>query len=298
MPDAAPTVLGPYAGPRTRARAQALVIPRYGYRELLRSKLTLVMLVAGCVMPVLSMIVIYLKHNATFLSLVGSEIGSEIVEEMEMGSDFFLGYMIFQGWIAIFLALWIGPPLIARDTQDNALPLYLSRPISRAGYVGGKLAVLLGPLSLVTWGLGLLVIGFLVAFEGRGWLRLHARDAVALMLGSWALILVLSLIVLAFSALVRRRWVARGALLGSILVLRGLGEAVNEILNTGWGDLIAPTRVMGAVWSGLFGARTWLAFMSDRPAIPTWAAWAMLALVCGLATLVLARRIHAYEVSR
>jgi len=137
----------------------------------------------------------------------------------------------------------VSPPLIARDVQNNALPLYLARPLSRRRYVAGKLAVLIGPLSLITWVFGLVVIAAQVAYES-GWLRENYREAVALVVGGGVLVLVLSLVALAVSALVQRQWVARGVMLGGLLVLRGLGGVINELFETGWGDLFAPTRVV------------------------------------------------------
>lgn len=285
-------IFGPYDGPRTGAWARRLVIPRYAIREILRSKMTLVLLVAGCVVPVLAMAMIYARHNAAVLTMFGSD----FVSELEIGTDFLLGLLHPQAAIAFYLALWIGPPLIARDTQNNALPLYLSRPISRAGYVGGKLAVLLAPLSLVTWVLGGLVIGFQTAFEGMPWLRAHAREAGAFFVSSWVLIVSLSLVVLALSALLRRNWVARGAIFGGMIVLRGVGLVINELFETGWGDLIAPTAVHQTIWADLFGHAAWIELFNDSAAIPVWSAWLMVGLVCTLCLVILARRTRAYEV--
>jgi len=294
MSSAAQPLFGPYHGPRTSGWAQALVIPRYGYREILRSKMTLVLLVSGCVVPVVALLTIYARHNAAVLAIFGSE----VVRELEIGDDFFIGYLLAQAWIAFYLALWIGPPLIARDTQDNALPLYLARPISRAEYAGGKLAILLGPLSLVTWALGLVVFAFQAAFEGMPWLRAHGREGVALVVGSWVLILTLALVVLALSAVVRRSWVARGALFGAVLVSGGVGGTINGLFETGWGDLVSPVRLIDTIWSGLFSHETWFGTISHQPQIPVWTAWAMIGLICAASVLVLARRIQAYEVVR
>src|SRR6185436_698832 len=41
--------------------------------------------------------------------------------------------------------------LIANDRRANALQIYLSKPLTRAEYVFGKLAILMAFLLLVTW---------------------------------------------------------------------------------------------------------------------------------------------------
>ena len=45
----------------------------------------------------------------------------------------------------------VSPSLIAADLSNNALSLYLSRPITRRDYVLGKMAVLAILLSPITW---------------------------------------------------------------------------------------------------------------------------------------------------
>lgn len=293
MNNALSPIFTPYDGPRTTGWSQWLVIPRYAYRDMLHAKATLVLLVLGCVIPALAIGMIYVRHSTDLLSILGPQ----LARELQLDSDFFVAFLMIQSWIAFFLALWIGPPLIARDVQNNALPLYLARPLSRRRYVAGKLAVLIGPLSLITWVFGLVVIGAQVAFES-GWLREHYREAVALVVGAWVLVIVLSLVALAVSALVQRQWVARGAMLGGLLVLRGLGGVINELFETGWGDLFAPTRVFSTIWSDLFGHDTWFGVFSDAPLIPVWSAWLVVGLVCLACLVVLARRIRAYEVVR
>lgn len=284
----------PYAGPLTGAWARALVIPRYAYAELLRSKLTLAMLVGGCVVPAVALATVYARHNATVLAVFGGD----IARELQLDSDFFVGYLFLQACVAFFLALWIGPPLIARDVRDNALPLYLARPLSRAAYVGGKLLVLLGPLSLVTWGFGLVILGAQTAFDGVAWLREHAGEALALVVGSWALILPLALGVLAVSAVLRRTWAARGVIFGGVIVLRGVAAVINELFGTGWGEIVAPTSVAYAIWADLMGHAAWFGVIDARPGIPAWAAWSAVALWTGLSVVVLARKVRAYEAVR
>lgn len=56
-----------------------------------------------------------------------------------------------QGIFVFFVTIYIGAGLIANDRRANALQVYLSRPLTRAEYVAGKLAILFLFLVAVTW---------------------------------------------------------------------------------------------------------------------------------------------------
>lgn len=59
-------------------------------------------------------------------------------------------FLAVELWFSMVLIVLVGPNLISRDLRYNALPLYLSRPLRRIDYFLGKLAVIVGILSLVT----------------------------------------------------------------------------------------------------------------------------------------------------
>jgi ABC-2 type transport system permease protein len=56
-----------------------------------------------------------------------------------------------QQIFAFFITVYVGSGLIANDRRANALQIYLSKPLTRAEYVLGKLAILMAFLLLVTW---------------------------------------------------------------------------------------------------------------------------------------------------
>lgn len=56
-----------------------------------------------------------------------------------------------QGAFVFFVTIWIGAGLIANDRRANALQLYLSKPMTRAEYIAGKLAILFVFLVSVTF---------------------------------------------------------------------------------------------------------------------------------------------------
>lgn len=284
----------PYDGERTSPASQFWVIPRYGYRELFRSRVTLILFVASFFFPLVFLAAIYARQNAQVLAIFGRQFFDDL--KIDAGAHIVLTYA--QSWFAFYLALWAGPPLLGRDMSNNGLPLFLSRPMSRTAYIAGKLMVLLGPLSIVTWVMGILVLLFQASFEGGAWLAANTRLFVAAFVGSWVSILLYSLVALALSALLRRRWMARGAMLGSLFILRGVAGIVNLLFDAHWGSLLSPTEVQVTILSGLFGEDRWFGALEMRPDISTGSAWFVFALLCAACLAVLYRRVRAYEVVR
>ncbi len=56
-------------------------------------------------------------------------------------------FLLAETYVAMVLVLIVGPNLISQDMRFNAMPLYLSRPLTRFDYFAGKL----GP-SARSWG--------------------------------------------------------------------------------------------------------------------------------------------------
>lgn len=56
-----------------------------------------------------------------------------------------------QGAFVFFVTIWVGAGLIANDRRANALQLYLSKPMTSAEYIAGKLAILFLFLVSVTF---------------------------------------------------------------------------------------------------------------------------------------------------
>src|ERR1700677_4819707 len=136
-----------YTGPVTPVGTRVLVLARYAFEEAWSSKIT-VGLFIFCLVPCLvSLLLIYLADNPLARALIGGH-GRET---LTIGAAFFLKVLQTQSWLALVLASWIAPRLITFDLADNALPILLSHPISRFGYVFGKFIALFGSLSLITW---------------------------------------------------------------------------------------------------------------------------------------------------
>lgn len=298
----------PYAGALTPEWSRFLVLPRYALRDVFKSKMFTAAFAACFIYPLVAAIIVYLHHNVNALSMLKVDVRSLV----PINASFFEYLITFQGSLAFLLAVLVGPPLISRDLSNNALPLYLCRPFSRAEYVGGKLAVIGILLSLVTWVPGMIVFLLQSYLEGAGWIVSNAWIAGAIMVGSLVWIVLLGLMALAVSAFVKWRVVASGALLGLFFIPTAFGEIVNTLFLTKMGHLFSPSFLMNNIWKGLFGSfvretgrirgritdplrnNEFVDIVLREP--PLWASWLVLALVCAFCLWLLSRKVRAYEV--
>ncbi|HEV8130811.1 MAG TPA: hypothetical protein VGQ81_06140 [Acidobacteriota bacterium] len=277
-----------YQGPLTPARWRFLILPRYSFRAVFDSRLFVMFFVICFIAPVGAALIIYFKHNINALRAVKVPLD----RMAPINEWFFLGLFNIQNLFSFLLTALVGPGLISPDLANNALPLYLCRPFSRAEYVLGKLSVLVTLLSLITWIPGLALFGLQWSLEGNGWFSENLHIAGAIFLGSWIWILTISLLALALSAWVKWKPVAGALLFGVFFGAAAFGQAINNILYTQWGNLINLGMVMHTVSVWLF-----LGTSTNR-SVPVWSAWLALAIACGFCVMLLARKIRACEVVR
>lgn len=297
-----------YEGATEASRRRFLVIPRYALRDVFKSKLLTTIYIFCFIYPLVAAILVYLHHNANALALLQINVR----ELLPIDRTFFRTFLEVQGAFAFILTVIVAPPLISRDLSNNALPLYLCRPLTRAEYVIGKMSVVVILLSLITWIPGLLIFFFQASLGGFEWLRENLWMTWAIFIGFMIWIILLSLMSLAVSSFLRWRVVASGAILGLFFVPSAFGGIINELFLTRAGKLISLWASMNNIWRGLFGL-----FERDGERIrgtvsnpiynehffdivlrepPLWASGLVIALVCGVSVWLLARKVRAYEV--
>ncbi len=294
-----------YAGKLTPDWSRFLIIPRHAYESIFSSKLFTAFFVICFVPLLLEAILIYLHHNFTALTIFQAS----IKDLLPIDNSFFRAFTYVEGIFAFFLALLIGPPLVARDLRNNALPLYLCRPFSRTEYVMGKMSVILILLSAITWIPQLLLFLFQSYLEGFAWFRANLWIASAIFIGNVVWILLLALLTQTISALVKWRVVASGLLLAIFIIPSAFAEIINLMFQTRWGSLLSLNALMYSVTSGLFGL---FDRVSGTIAIrdfddnvvreitlvepPLWCSWAALFVVCAICLALLSWKVKAYEV--
>jgi len=294
-----------YDGKLTPEWSRFLIIPRHAYESIFSSKLLTAFFVI-CFLPLLlEAILIYLHHNYTALTIMQATVKDLI----PIDNTFFRFWTYFEGFFAFFLALLLGPPLVARDLRNNALPLYLCRPFSRTEYVMGKMSVILILLSTITWIPQLLLFLFQSYLEGFAWFRANLWIASAIIIANFVWIVLLALLTQTISALVKWRVVASGVLLGLFIIPSAFAEIINQLFQTRWGSLLSLGALMKSVTDGLFGLfdrvtgtiaiRGFDGDIVREIALiepPLWCSWAMLFLVCAICLAVLSWKVKAYEV--
>jgi ABC-type transport system involved in multi-copper enzyme maturation permease subunit len=279
----------PYGGSTTPLWTRPLVLARYGLSEAWGSKITVGLAVLALLPCIVDLVLMYLADNPVAKMLVVG--GSKV---LEINEKFFFSMLEIQSWLALVLAAWIAPRLVSFDLGDNALPILLSHPLSRFGYVLGKFIALVISLSYVTW-IPLLVLFVYQCYACPvPWAMGHIGIAFGLFVGALVWIVVLSLIGLAVSSWVKWRIIATGAIFAVVFVPAGVGGIASAILRTRWGLLLNVPVVMSEIWMRLLG----VPLGNSRLWLPSGALSAVV-VVAGLACIaVLNARIRAREVVR
>ncbi len=291
----------PYDGESTPSWSRFLVITRYAFEDLHRSRFLNIFYVASFLYPLVCALIIYVQHNISALGLLGVQGANRLIS---INVTFFLSMLGWQSMMALFMAAFVGPSQISPDLANNALSLYLARPFSRLEYVLGKLSVLVILLSLMTWVPGLLLFALEGYEEGWDWMTQNARLAAGLFFGAWVWIVVLALLALALSAWVKWKPAAGGLMFGVFFVAAAFGAVVNGVERTHWGHLFNMSYLIGTVWVALFeGANKTtngaIFFRSPQgEELPLWCCWTVLAVLCLACLYMLTRKIRGTEVVR
>jgi ABC-type transport system involved in multi-copper enzyme maturation permease subunit len=107
-----------------------------------------------------------------------------------------------QGIFAFFITIYVGAGLIANDRRANALQVYLSKPLLRMEYIGGKLAILMTYLLATTLVPGLLLVVMQIVFAGNmQFVRDNPAVIPAVVVSSILRVIVASVTMLALSSM-------------------------------------------------------------------------------------------------
>jgi ABC-2 type transport system permease protein len=145
-----------YGGGRAPRGHAWAVIASAGVRTMLAKRAFLGLLLIAWVPFLVRAVQIYFSMNlpqAAFLA-----------PTPEMFRQFFEG---FQEVFVFFITVYAGAGLIANDRRANALQIYLSKPLTRAEYVVGKLTILMTFLLFITWVPAIALLIVQIAFAGN-----------------------------------------------------------------------------------------------------------------------------------
>jgi ABC-2 type transport system permease protein len=238
-----------YDGALTGRWTRFMVLPRYAWERLYQQRLVILLTVLAMVWPLVCAGFVYLTNHLELLQ----GLDQEFLDFIKVDGRFFSIFMYVQAGFAIFLAALAGPSLIAPDLANNALPLYLSRPLTRWTYALARLIVIVGMLSVVTWIPGLLLFALQVGLAGGWWLLANWTLGAGMVVGFLLWLLILSLVAMASSAYVRWRVVAAAVSLAFFFLLTGVAEMIDEVFRVSWGHVIDPAWTVNRVWCSLLG---------------------------------------------
>jgi ABC-2 type transport system permease protein len=288
-----------YSGPLTGELWRFAILPRYMLQTVFSKRMNGAAFMLAMVPHLIALVLIYLRSHIDALIGLGLAEPARDLQFLNINGEFFFTLFAVETFISFAIIAFFGPGLISPDLANNALPLYLSRPFSRAEYVAGKLSVLVVLTSAITWVPGILLFGLQTVMTEWSWASDNFRILVGIIIGSWIWILTTSLIALAMSAWVKWRTIATGALLGIYFVAAGFGTAANAILDMPWGALLNIAASMRMVWRWLFlGESTYLTTIPRTFAVPAWTGLAAMAVACAFALALLAWKIRPAEVVR
>jgi ABC-2 type transport system permease protein len=144
-----------YGGERARTGLGWTVIARAGLRTFFAKRAFLGLLIVAWIPFIVRSVQIYVAANfpqARDLLAIKAETFRQFLDQQEI--------------FVFFVTVYVGAGLIANDRRANALQIYLSKPLTRAEYVFGKLAILMTFLLLVTWLPAIVLLVVQIAFAG------------------------------------------------------------------------------------------------------------------------------------
>ncbi|HMJ81717.1 MAG TPA: ABC transporter permease subunit [Vicinamibacterales bacterium] len=151
-----------YGGLKARTGTGWMVIARAGIRSQLAKRAFLGLLL-------LSFLPFFARAIQIYLSVNFPQTGELLAVKPELFRQFLEQQQI---WV-FFVTVYVGAGLIANDRRANALQIYLSKPLTRAEYIFGKLAILMAFLLLITWVPALLLLIVQIAFAGNFTFLMH-----------------------------------------------------------------------------------------------------------------------------
>src|SRR5689334_2353143 len=96
-----------YDGALTPAWSRFLIIPRYAFEDLRKSRFYSIFFLVTMLAPLGFALTIYISHNLSALKLL------QVRDVIEINSRFFLNLLGWQSMMSFFLAAFIGPGQIS-----------------------------------------------------------------------------------------------------------------------------------------------------------------------------------------
>jgi ABC-2 type transport system permease protein len=267
-----------YGGTRAALGRTWQVILRAGARNVIVKRSFIALLLMAWSPFVVRAVQIYVAANFSQASFLAPK------------AETFREFLDQQGVFVFFVTIYIGAGLIANDRRANALQVYLSKPLTRAEYVAGKLAILFVFLTGVTWLPAISLLFVQVMFAGNmTFLRNNIFLFPAITLFSLLQVLMASTTMLALSSMSKSSRFVGVMYAGLMFFTTAMFQAIRGITGRSSLAWLSPTASLETLGDVIFR-------LEPRYDMP--AAVAILAVIGLIAAsaLILERRVRGVEV--
>jgi len=254
------------------------IITREGLRIILRRKLFLLFILGPAAIQ-------FFVFGAI---VYGIDIYGSLFKLNAINPKFFFDFLERQTFFIALICVFGGSGLIADDLKNNALQLYLSKPLTRLDYLVGKFAIVMLLTAFVTIGPGILLFTeHAVLSEGSAFIKQEYWILGSIILYSLFIMLTTGSLILALSSLTKS---SRYAAISFIAILIGspiFSEMLRGILKLQSAVFISYWQNLGILGRRLFG------LSSRHP----WY-WAMLIIlgVIGFSIWAMNRKVKGVEI--
>jgi ABC-2 type transport system permease protein len=230
-----------YIGSRAAVGKSWQVITRAGVRTVLAKRSFIALMLLAWAPFVVRAVQVYIAANFSQASFLAPK--AETFRE-------FLGQ---QNVFVFFVTIYIGAGLIANDRRANALQVYLSKPLTRAEYVAGKLAILFLFLVAVTWLPAVLLLLIQIMFAGSlTFLRQNIFLIPAITLFSLLQVLVASMTMLALSSMSKSSRFVGVMYAGLVFFTAAMFQALRGITGRSSFAWLSPTDTLEQLGNYIF----------------------------------------------
>jgi ABC-2 type transport system permease protein len=218
-----------------------LVIARAGMWALIRKRVFLGVLLVAYMPFVVRSVLIYASTTFSQVAMLAptAQTFREFLEQQEI--------------FIFFITIFAGAGLIANDRRANALQIYLSKPLTRAEYVGGKAAILFLFLLAVTWVPAMLLLLVQVLFAGSvEFVRKNAFLFPAITVYAFLQVLLATFTMLALSSLSKSARFVAIMYAGVIFFTDAIFAMLKYVIRAGSASVVSPTQSLAQLGDVIF----------------------------------------------
>jgi ABC-2 type transport system permease protein len=267
-----------YKGRRESARSAWTVIAVAGITGFLKRRAFIGILLFAWLPFIIRAVQIYVAANFPQAAMLA------------MKPETFRDFFDQQSLFVFFMTIYVGAGLIANDRRANALQIYLSKPLTRAEYIAGKMGILVVFLLLVTWAPAMLLLLLQALFAGSfAFVRDNIFLVPAITVFSLVQVFAASFSMLALSSLSNSSRFVAVLYAGLVLFTRAMFEAMRGITGTSSVSWLSFTASLEQIGDLLFRQR--LSFET-----PVAVSFLVVAGLIAVSASVLERRVRGVEV--